>query len=257
MRFLVLEDDAAQAAYLVRSLEEESTTGDDVVSCVVSANGEEAQRILRRESFDLAVLDWNVPGLDGTELLQWLRVWQDSAMPVLMLSSRGSEHDVAEVLNAGADDYIIKPFRPKELQARIQRLLARRNPQVASAVERFGNWEFNRASHHVLYHAKKPGDAPPESLELTAREFKLALVLFQNMGRVLSRGHLLESAGYSADEMSSRTLDTHIYRLRNKLSLGPARELNLRTVYGRGYCLEMLGEADPTPDAQEQTRPGN
>jgi len=239
MRIAILEDDPDQAAFLVRTLEAQITRGDTVVSCTVFSDGTQAQRVLRRESFDLLVLDWNVPGVDGAELLHWLRVWQQDAVPVLMLSSRTSEHDVARVLNAGADDYVIKPFRAVELGARVQRMLARRLPRATSATERFGQWEFISLSLEVVIHPEAPGDSPPEIHELSEREFKLTLTLFQNMGRVLSRAHLLESAGYAGSEIGSRTLDSHIYRLRKKLGLEPGRGLNLRTVYGRGYCLEV------------------
>ena len=245
MRIAILEDDPAQAAYLVRALEEQLTRGDTEVSCTVFSDGLQAQKALRNESFDLMLLDWNVPSLEGTELLHWLRVWQSSLVPVLMLSSRGSEHDVANALNLGADDYIVKPFRPLELGARIQRLLARQQPKATAKQERFGRFEFDRVTQVVLIHPDPPSDdgSPPEQYELSDREFKLAMALFQNTGRVMSRAHLLESAGYPADELPSRTLDSHIYRLRNKLGLGPARGLSLRTVYGRGYCLEIASES--------------
>ena len=244
MRILILEDDPVQSAYLARTLEQQFADPDTAVTCVEFDDGVQAQRVLRRESFDLLLLDWNVPGLDGTELLQWLRIWQGDSVPVLMLSSRTSEHDVAKSLNAGADDYIVKPFRPLELRARIQRLLARRQARGAtSSPERFGRWEFDRASLSVLIHPDPPDGAPPVRQELSNREFKLALTLFQNIGRVLSRAHLLESAGYSGNELPSRTLDSHIYRLRGKLALEPGSGMSLRTVYGRGYCLEAPSPA--------------
>ena len=193
---------------------------------------------------DLLVLDWNVPGLAGVELLRWLRTWQADQVPTLMLSSRASEHDVAEALNLGADDYIVKPFRPLELRARVQRLMARRLPVVPSDGERFGRWEFDRLTRSVLIHPAPGEDTPAERHALTDREFSLALTLFQHMGGIVSRAHLLESAGYSSEELPSRTLDSHIYRLRSKLGLEAARGLSLRTVYGRGYRLEFTQQAD-------------
>jgi DNA-binding response OmpR family regulator len=238
MRIAVLEDEPDQSAHLVRTLEQMFTQGDALAVCSAFADGAEMQRVLRRESFDLLVLDWNVPGLDGAQLVEWLRVWQKNPVPVLILSSRGSEHDVAKALNAGADDYIIKPFRPVELRARVQRLITRRNPSAAEARQRFGRWEFERASLSMLVHADPPDLAPPQQYKLTDREFRLALALFENLGCVVSRAHLLESAGYSGEELSSRTLDSHIYRLRNKLGLSPEHGLSLHAVYGRGYCLE-------------------
>jgi DNA-binding response OmpR family regulator len=245
MRIAILEDDPDQQSHLVRTLEHLLTVGDTTVACTTFADGTALQGVLRRESFDLLVLDWNVPGLEGVELLKWLRTWQRDLVPVLMLSSRASEQDVVQALNFGADDYIVKPFRPLELRARVQRLMARRTPVAQSDQERFGRWEFDRLTQSVLIHPVAPPGAPAERHALTDREFKLALTLFQHIGGVVSRAHLLESAGYSSEELPSRTLDSHIYRLRSKLGLEAERGLSLRTVYGRGYRLEATQQAEP------------
>jgi len=242
MRIAVLEDEPDQLAQLVRVLQEQFTQGDVTSTCVAFADGRSLQRTLRRETFDLIVLDWNVPGLDGAELLQWLRTWQKSPVPVLMLSSRSSERDVAKALGLGADDYMVKPVRLLELRARLQRLLKRSHSLEPSDRRHFGRWEFDQVSHSVLIHPEHDDGAPPRRQELSSREFKLALMLFQNIGHVVSRAHLLESAGYDGD-LPSRTLDMHIYRLRNKLELEAAQGLTLRTVYGRGYCLDATLEA--------------
>jgi DNA-binding response OmpR family regulator len=245
MRIAVLEDDPDQLTHLVRTLEQLLSMGETTVACTAFTDGAVLQQMLRRESFDLLVLDWNVPGLEGVELLKWLRTWQRDQVPVLMLSSRASEQDVAQALNFGADDYMVKPFRPLELRARVQRLMARRSPVAQPDQEHFGRWEFDRLTQSVLVHPVPPDNAPAERHALTYREFKLALTLFQHMGGVVSRAHLLESAGYSSQELPSRTLDSHIYRLRSKLGLEAARGLSLRTVYGRGYRLETAQQAQP------------
>lgn len=238
MRIAILEDDPDQLSHLVRTLEQLLTVGETDVTCITFSNGSTLQQALRRESYDLLVLDWNVPGLAGVELLQWLRKWQTDKVPVLMLSSRASEQDVVQALNLGADDYIVKPFRPLELRARVQRLMTRRAPVASSDGERFGRWEFDRVSQSVLIQPAPGDEALPQRQALTDREFRLALTLFQHMGDTVSRAHLLESAGYSNEELPSRTLDSHIYRLRGKLSLDAESGLSLRTVYGRGYRLE-------------------
>lgn len=245
MRIAILEDDPDQLSHLVRTLEQLFTVGDTTVACAAFSDGAVLQQVLRRESFDLLVLDWNVPGLEGIALLQWLRTWQADPVPTLMLSSRTSEQDVVRALSFGADDYIAKPFRPLELRARVQRLLARRVPPVQTDAQRFGRWEFHRRSHSVLVHPEPPDGTPAQRHALSAREFQLALTLFQHMGGIVSRAHLLESAGYSSEELPSRTLDSHMYRLRNKLGLDAERGLSLRTVYGRGYRLEALQQALP------------
>jgi len=172
MRIAILEDDPDQLSHLVRTMEQLFTVGETTVACTAFTDGAALQQVLRRESFDLLVLDWNVPGLEGLELLKWLRTWQRDLVPVLMLSSRTSEQDVVQALNFGADDYIVKPFRPLELRARVQRLMARRSPVAQSDRERFGRWEFDRLTQNVLIHPVPPDSAPPERHALTDREFK-------------------------------------------------------------------------------------
>lgn len=242
MRIAILEDEPAQMSHFISTIERQLSLGDEPVVCVPFEHGEDLRRALRRETFDLLVLDWNVPDLDGVELLQWLRQRQETPVPVLMLSSRGSERDVAGALGAGADDYVAKPFRPLELAARIRRLLGRQQPAVAAPVERFGAWVFDRALSIVQVEAS--GLAPGRQLVLTDSEFRLALALFRNLGRPVSRAYLAECIGQNG-EGPTRALDTHIYRMRTKLGLYPAHGVRLQTVYGLGYRLELVAEADP------------
>jgi len=243
MRIAILEDESTSQSDLLRVLEQALTVGDSTMTSVAFPNGAKLQQALRRESFDLLVLDWDVSGLACIELLQWLRRWQADQVPVLMLGSRASEEDVVKALNLGADDYVAKPFRPLELGARIQRLVVRR-PVVRSSRERFGRCEFDRPSQSVLIHPASKSDEATRQHVLTDREFRLALTLFEHMGDVVSRTHLLESAGYNDQELPSRTLDSHIYRLRTKLGLDSTNGLSLRTVYGHGYRLEFTQQAD-------------
>lgn len=240
MRIAILEDDDAQLAHLLHTLNTQLVLADETVSCTTFQQGKALQDALRRETFDLLVLDWNVPDLDGTDLLQWLRNFQGNQVPVLMLSSRASERDVAGALGLGADDYVVKPFRPLELCARIRRLAARRQPARVSDVLAFGDWTFDRLSQTVRF---EEGSSGAVQFSLTDREFRLTLALFRNLGTVVSRAYLLESAGYGGEVVSSRTLDSHIYRLRNKLGLTMERRMQLQTVYGQGYRLEASGTA--------------
>lgn len=247
MRIAVLDDDPAQLAHLVHTLTHQLVMGDDLVSCAPFAQGEALRRALRRETFDLLVLDWNVPDLDGVELLSWLRRHQKSQVPVVMLSSRASERDVAGALGVGADDYVVKPFRPMELCARIRRLLARRRPEPNGDIETFGDWTFERATLSATFRPDRlESQAPSERYVLTDREFRFALALFRNMGKAVSRSYLLENAGYSGEETATRLLDSHIYRLRNKLGLHSGRRLRLQTIYGQGYRLQV-SEPDASP----------
>ncbi|QCP54363.1 response regulator transcription factor [Trinickia violacea] len=236
MRIAILEDEVTQMEYLVHALEQHFASSADGLSCVCFGLGESLRGALRSETFDLLVLDWNVPDLDGLDLLRWVREYRESQVPVIVLSSRGSECDVAAALATGADDYLIKPLRPLELAARIQNLLRKQQPQTQQrAIERFGYWEFDRASSTArLSHPSNCCE-----VELTAREFRLALALFGNLGQTVSRGYLMERMGTSGESLS-RSLDSQIYRLRTKLGLRPAHGVRLQTIYGKGYRLEVF-----------------
>lgn len=240
MRIAIVEDELAQQTLLVRTLEQQLER-DGAVHCQAFFDGLALQRVLRHESFDLVILDWSVPGMDGLELLRWLRIWKESSVPVLMISSKGAEEDVAEALNSGADDYIVKPFRPVELRARVLRLLKLRTVQSPTGLLNVGRWTLDPVSHLVLYRGALGTDS--ERYTLTSREFSLILLLFSRLGQTVSRAHLLEKAGYEMDASSpSRTLDSHIYRLRKKLVLDARRGMFLRTVYGKGYQLGWTAE---------------
>jgi DNA-binding response OmpR family regulator len=151
-----------------------------------------------------------------------------------MLSSRTSERDVAAALGWGANDYLVKPFRPIELCARIRRLL--KQAQLTwDGQERFGHWAFDRTELTLATDFSCETDQ--QRLRLTDREFRLAQTLFRSIGKVVSRAHLMESAGYDGDGIS-RLLDSHGYRLRTKLNQFAAGRLRLQTIYGQGYRLE-------------------
>ncbi|MBU1358624.1 MAG: response regulator transcription factor [Gammaproteobacteria bacterium] len=234
MRIAVLDDDPAQLGYLVHALARNLDMGDEFVSCRPFSQGEALRRSLRQETYDLLVLDWNVPDLDGVELLNWLRNFQKSDVPVIMLTSRSSERDVEAALRIGADDYVVKPFRDLELCARVRRLMIRRPLATTIKADRFGDWKFD---HPNLCVHRTQTDGSALSISLTDREFRLALALFRHMGQPVSRAYLLEALGVQSEELPSRALDSHIYRLRNKLGLHSASGLRLQTVYGRGYRL--------------------
>lgn len=251
MRIAVLDDDPAQLSYLVHALGRQLEMGDEIVSCCPFSKGETLRRSLRQETYDLLVLDWNVPDLDGVELLNWLRTFQNSDVPVIMLSSRSSERDVANALGIGADDYVVKPFRTLELCARIRRLMARRPAPVQGDADKFGDWKFDHPSLSVHFSAP---DAATQRIPLTDREFRLALALFRHIGQPVSRAYLLETLGVQGEEMPSRALDSHVYRLRNKLSLHSASGLRLHTVYGRGYRLVRVDSTPDEPEAAKEFR---
>jgi DNA-binding response OmpR family regulator len=188
---------------------------------------------LRRESFDMLVIDWQVPDLDGAAVLRWAREKLPANLPVLFMTSRSGEDDIVAGLAAGADDYMIKPIRRGELVARVQALLRRAYPNQ-NAVEQlqFGNYIFEVRTGRMTMHGAQ--------IDLTQKEFDLALLFFRNLGRPLSRAYILEAVWARDIEIPSRTMDTHVSRVRTKLQLRPDNGFRLAPVYSYGYRLEQV-----------------
>jgi DNA-binding response OmpR family regulator len=246
MRIALLEDEALQMELLVATIEAHLMVGADVVNCARFVDGERLRTELRTDSYDLLILDWNVAGFDGLDLLRWLRNFKRSTVPVVMLSARGSEADVVAAFRAGANDYIVKPFRPAELTARIKRFA---QPRASSNgwVESIDGWTFFHESAVVEF-----GEgASAQHFALSEREFSLAITLFRNLGRVVSRTHLLEAANQDSRTTSGRILDNQIFKLRVKLALA-ANGVVLQSVYGQGYRLASDGAAAPAAPAAQQ-----
>ncbi len=197
--------------------------------CRQAADGISALKLTREYRPDLLVLDLMLPGLDGLEVCRQLR--QDAAtahLPILMLTARGEEVDRVVGLEVGADDYVVKPFSPRELVARVKAILRRTREPVPSA-RRVGELDVDEARHHVTVKGA--------AVELTAKEFGLLTTLLRANGRVLSREQLLEAVwGYpNAAEIESRTVDVHIRRLREKLGSEARRIVTVKSI---GYRFE-------------------
>jgi DNA-binding response OmpR family regulator len=227
VRIAVLEDDPTQADTVKQWLQE---AGHEVSMYGLSRD---LMRDNGRESFDLYLLDWMVPDLSGKDVLTWLRETRDMDVPVIFLTSQDSEADVSSILSAGADDYMIKPARRQELLSRItavcRRVYAPRNGvEVIDAPPYRFEIGFTRA---LFQHAP---------IDLTDKEFELAVFLFNNIGRLISRGHLLESVWGRSAEVATRTIDTHISRVRSKLALRPENGYQLKAIYNFGYRLERI-----------------
>jgi DNA-binding response OmpR family regulator len=233
----ILDNEPDLPSHLMQMIEGQLRAIDAPVTCVLFRDGDDLRRMLRHETFDLLVLEWQTPGLDSAELLHWLRKIRNRT-PVMVLGSLMTEHEVAEALNAGADDYVANPFRPAELGARIHRLVT--SQLTIAAVERFGAWRFERASYSVQ--VDFAGTRLTKKIVLTDTEFRLALLLFRNIGHPLSRAQLLEVIGQQ-NEARSRTLDSSIYRVRAKMGLDGSNGMRLQAIYGFGYRLdEVSGE---------------
>ena len=221
-RVLVVEDDARIRTALRLALEDEGYIALD------AHRGEEALDILDREHVDLVILDLMLPGMDGFEVCRSLRRLSD--VPVVIVTARDDTHDVVAGLEAGADDYVTKPFVVKELAARMRALLRRSRGSGSSKVYTFGELEIAPEAGVVRRHA--------EELSLTKTEFRLLCELASNAGLVLSRDQLLEHVWGYDFLGDGRLVDAHIRRLRQKIELDPSRPEWITTVRGFGYKLQ-------------------
>ena len=223
----ILEDDEDQSALLALWLQEAG------YGVEVYAEGTGFIRALQTSGFDLVLLDWNLPEMSGLEVLQWLRRNVHTHIPAIFLTTRTEEKHIVSALEAGADDYVTNPARPHELIARIG-ALARRSGLMEDESDSLEVGEFilDRKQRKVL-----KGD---ESISLTLREFDLAWVLFANLAKILSRDYLLRNVWNLGNAVNTRTVDTHISKVRTKLGLRPENGWQLSSVYHYGYRLECL-----------------
>jgi len=226
LRVALLEDEPDHAAQTVNSLQAAGH------SCEVFSRGETFLRGTLHETFDVLVLDWGLPDMSGVKVLDAIRQRHDN-IPVLFLTSRDAEQDVVDALSHGADDFLVKPARPAELLARLTAL--KRRADSAGAVAQplsVPPFVFDPAASAVKLNG--------EPVELTLRQFQLAVVLFRNVGRLLSRTYLLEAVWGLNAQVQTRTLDIHVSQLRSALKL-PENGWRITSVYAHGYRLEPLG----------------
>ncbi|WP_438390704.1 response regulator transcription factor [Caballeronia sp. DA-9] len=229
MRICVLDDDLSQTEYVAQTL----TSAGHV--CQVFTDGKSLIHELRRQPFDLLLLDWNMPEMPGDIVLKWIRQNLTTNLPVLFLTSRSLESDIVKMLNAGADDYILKPVSPPVLLARVEALLRRIYLQQKDAAhETYGIYRFDIATQLAAVNG--------ETVALTQKEFELALLLFRNLSRPLSRTHIRESVWRQDVDIPSRTIDTHVSQIRSKLVLRPQNGYRITPIYSYGYRLEKVGE---------------
>lgn len=230
MRIGLLEDESSQLELMRRWIEAAGH------SCSAFACGQAFLRELRRESYDLHVLDWELPNVSGTDVLAWIRANVTEPVPVLFVTARDTEHDIVAALNQGADDYMVKPVRRMELLARISALGRRGKPNaedVETALDA-GTLRVDLRAREVY----RGGEA----VKLTRKDYELALFLLRNRGRLLSRGHILEIVWGRSAAINTRTVDTHVSRVRKKLGLVPEEGWRLSSIYQQGYRLELLSE---------------
>ena len=218
---LVVDDEPAIVDLVRYHVEKEG------LQCLEAKDGETALRLARDQKPDLLILDLMLPGIDGLEICRLLRRDPSTAhMAIIMLTAKAEEVDRVVGLEMGADDYIVKPFSPRELVARVKAVLRRGREPVDTTIRKIGTLEVDEAKHQV-----RVADTP---VELTVKEFDLLCALMKAKGRVLNRDQILETVwGYSnAVDIESRTIDVHVRRLREKLGTEQGR---IVTVKGVGY----------------------
>lgn len=226
MRIAILEDDPALADQMSHALQGAGH------SSQLFRTGGALVTALKRDTFDMLVLDWNLPDMSGVDVLGWARDHLESVPPILFVTSRGDEADIVRALDLGADDYVVKPIKVAELQARVGALLRRSFPAQAADFQQFGDIRFDMSRQSVLIGG--------EDIVVTNKEFSLALLLFQNLDRPLSRAYLLDKIWGVSPDLQTRTLDAHVSRIRSKLRLRPEAGYRLAPVYSYGYRLEKF-----------------
>lgn len=220
----LLEDDVDQSRLLAHWLVEAGYLVREY------PGGAEFRRKQGAAALDLLILDWNLPEESGLSILRSLRE-SGSTLPVLFLTARTSEDDIVAGLREGADDYVSKPATQGELLARVEALLRRTNPRVDT-------FEEEDVEPYRIDLVRRKFILAGEDVALTEREFDLALLLFRRRGRVVSREVLLESIWNIRGDVVTRTVDTHVSRLRKKLELNGEHGWRLGAVYQHGYRLE-------------------
>lgn len=232
MRIAVLDDDPIVQDLLTSTLEHHGHT------CCAYSTGGTLLRDLRSETFDMLIIDWHLPDIDGPQVAQTARQMMGPLLPILFVTRRDGERDVIEGLAHGADDFMSKPLRMGELVARASALLRRAYPDAMASRLTFGPCVFAPADRSLSIGGRK--------LDLRSREYELALLLFRNTGRPLSRGYIRQVVWGDVSEGQSRSLDTHVSRLRIKLASDPHRTYTISSIYGKGYQLDPV-HPDPDP----------
>jgi len=231
MHIGVLEDDPSQRELILLLLEEGRHTSRGFGLAQAFREG------LKRETFDLVLVDWVLPDGTGGEVIEWIRANIGWHLPVIVVTAQEDEETVVAALQAGADDYIVKPPKPLELLARVSSALRRARPNTL-AILRVGDYEIDIKRERVSLGG--------EPITMTQKEFDLSVVMFQNLGKILSRDFLLDKVWGKTTDVDARTVDTHVSRLRRKLTLDGSRGWKLAPVYGFGYRFDRFDRIDGT-----------
>jgi two-component system phosphate regulon response regulator PhoB len=238
-KVLLVEDEIAIVTMLRYNLERE---GFKVFS---TGDGDEAVGLVKAHMPDVIVLDWMLPGMSGVDICAELRRQEETkTVPIIMLSARGEESDRIRGLDAGADDYMVKPFSPSELIARIRAVLRRLRPALSEKVLVFADLKMDMSGHHITRAGK--------DVHLSPTEFGLLRYLLEHPGRVFSREQLLDAVWGHDIYVELRTVDVHIRRLRKGLDPEGGLPELIRTVRSAGYALEEMPLGEKQPETVEE-----
>jgi phosphate regulon transcriptional regulator PhoB len=222
-QIIVIDDEADLIELVSYNLKKEGFSVDS------AADGETALKKIRTGQYDLVILDLMLPGIQGIELCRILRSDpKTSGLPIIMLTAKGEEVDRIVGLEMGADDYMAKPFSPRELIARVKAVLRRAGEKSAKKIVlKFGELEIDTERYTVSIKS--------EAIKLSATEYKLLLFLAERKGKIFSRGQLLDAIWRDEAFVEPRTVDVHIRRLRSQIEEDPARPKYIKTMRGIGY----------------------
>lgn len=233
MQIAIIEDDSDQSEMLSIWLEAAGH------SPSIFSTAEKLLELENIDKFDILILDWDLPGIDGIELLRIIRDEKHLNTTVLFATRHDSTTDVVTVLEAGADDYMVKPVDRRELMARLNTLKRRQaiaEPKPSYMINA-GEFTLDDKTHRLTRHG--------EILDLTPKEYELVSYLFNNLDQVLSRADLLSHVWGCDADINTRTVDTHISRIRKKLELNPENGWKLESIYHYGYRLEQIETTEP------------
>lgn len=221
---LIVEDEPAQVEMLRYNLESAG------YRTITATDGAEALLRIEEDEPDLIILDWMLPGVSGIEVCRQIRAQEITPMlPIIMVTARGEEDDQVRGFDIGADDYMVKPFSPNEMLARVRALLRRSRPGLDTEVLDYAGIVMNMGTHRVTRNGK--------SVQLSSTQFRLLRTLMENPGRVFSRETLLNRVWGRTAYLEMRTVDAQIRRLRKALNAAGGDEI-IRTVRGNGYAID-------------------
>lgn len=224
MRVAIADDDPELLEQLSAALEGSAHNFDRY------RNGAEMLTALKRETYDVVLIDWNMPGASGLEIVTWAAGNLVPPPAMILLTSRAEKDDVVRGLEAGAIDYIVKPESNEVILARIDAAMRKVRANEKPRFEQFGRYRIDRLQEVI--------ETDGEPVKLTAKEFKVAELLFDNLNRPLSRNYIFAQVWNGSPDMETRTLDMHISRVRSKLELRPQNGFAIQTVFGFGYRMD-------------------